>query len=295
MTNLTPSQRNARRVIAAAVLTLVALPVLAWTAPGSTVTSNDVIENGVVQRIDVRTLDYAFEMPATLQAGLTQVTLVNDGKEPHHLWILKLEDGKRLADVFASLKNTIEFPKWARNVGGPNSPVPGGRSVALIDLEPGHYAVLCVIPAADGVPHVMKGMAKEFDVVGAYTAPALPRADIVATLSDYDFTFSEPLSAGRKLIRFTNAAAQVHEAFIAKLEPGKTAADLLGWFANKMQGPPPAIPMGGITGIEPGRSITVVQDLTPGTYAFYCFVADAKDGREHIAHGMMKEFTIPAR
>ena len=103
-----------------------------------------------------------------------------------------------------------------------------------------------------------------------------------------------PLAEGRNTVRFTNRANQVHEAFIAKLAPDKRAADLLGWM-QKQDGPAPAIPMGGITGIEPGRSITIIQDLTPGTYAFYCFVPDAKDGREHIAHGMMKEFTVAAR
>jgi hypothetical protein len=248
-----------------------------------------------LQQIEVHTKDYAFDMPVSFKAGLTQVTLVNDGKEPHHLWIFKLEQGRKLADAFEALKaGPANFPKWAVNVGGPNSPVPGGKSIAIMDLEPGHYAVICVIPSPDGQPHVMKGMAKEFDVTGPRTQAVMPKVDIESTLSDYDFTFSKPLASGRNTIRFTNRAHQVHEAFIAKLAPGKRAADLLAWM-QKQDGPPPAMPMGGITGIEPGRSITIVQDLTPGTYAFYCFVPDAKDGREHIAHGMMKEFTVEAR
>lgn len=266
--------------------------VIATTAMIAIRANNTVTD---LQEIEVHTKDYAFEMPKSIQAGLTQVTLVNDGKESHHLWILKLEQGKTLADVFEGLKHAEHgFPKWAVNVGGPNAPVPGGKSVAILDLEPGHYAVICVIPAPDGQPHVMKGMAKEFDVTGPRTQALMPKVDIESTLADYDFTFSKPLSAGRNVIRFTNLAGQVHEAFIAKLAPGKRAADLLGWM-QKQDGPPPAIPMGGITGIEPGRTITIVQDLTPGTYAFYCFVPDAKDGREHIAHGMMKEFTVAAR
>jgi hypothetical protein len=248
-----------------------------------------------LQQIEVHTKDYAFDMPESIRTGLTQVTLVNDGKEPHHLWILKLEQGKKLPDLFESMKNMPHgFPKWAVNIGGPNAPAPGGRSIAIIDLEPGHYAVICVIPAPDGQPHVMKGMAKEFDVTGSRSPAPMPKVDIESTLTDYDFTFSKPLFHGRSTIRFTNRAGQVHEAFIAKLAPGKRAADLLNWMA-KQEGPPPAIPMGGITGIESGRSITIIQDFTPGTYAFYCFVPDAKDGREHIAHGMMKEFTVEAR
>src|SRR5688572_15229743 len=194
-----------------------------------------------LQQIEVHTKDYAFDMPASFKAGLTQVTLVNDGKEPHHLWIFKLEQGKKLADVFEALKaGPTNFPKWAVNVGGPNSPVPGGKSIAIMDLEPGHYAVICVIPALDGQPHVMKGMAKEFDVTGPRTQAVMPKVDIESTLADYDFTFSKPLSVGRNTIRFTNRASQVHEAFIAKLAPGKRAADLLAWM-QKQDGPPPAI------------------------------------------------------
>ena len=295
MTRTTPHSTRARRTAAAAGTALIAFSVAALTLDGITVTaSSAAVAPNAVQQIEVHTRDYAFEMPAVLRAGLTQVTLVNDGKEPHHLWILKLEGGKKLADVYAALKSTIEFPSWAKNVGGPNSPVPGGKSVALMNFEPGHYVVLCVIPAADGVPHVMKGMSKEFDVTGVAPNEADFEVDIEATLADYDFTFAKPLTAGRKTIRFTNTANQVHEAFIAKLSPGAKAADLLTWFM-KHEGPPPAMPMGGITGIEPGRSIAIVLDLEPGTYAFYCFVADAKDGKEHIEHGMMKEFTVAAR
>src|SRR5262245_45933876 len=136
-----------------------------------------------LQQIEVHTKDYAFDMPASFKAGLTQVTLVNDGKEPHHLWIFKLEQGKTLADVFEALKaGPAGFPKWAVNVGGPNSPVPGGRSIAIMDLEAGHYAVICVIPAPDGQPHVMKGMAKEFDVTGPRTLAVMPKVDIESTL-----------------------------------------------------------------------------------------------------------------
>jgi hypothetical protein len=140
----------------------------------------------------------------------------------------------------------------------------------------------------------MKGMAKEFEVTGEPVRAAAPKIDIEASLTDYDFTFSKPITAGRQTIRFTNNAAQPHEAFIARLAPGKKAADLLAWIA-KPEGPPPGTPMGGLTGMESGRSLTISQDFEPGTYALYCFVPDAKDGREHIAHGMVKEIIVAAR
>ena len=92
-------------------------------------------------------------------------------------------------------------------------------------------------------------------------------------------------------MRVTNAAAQPHELFIARLAPGKTVQDVAAW-VEKMQGPPPAEPMGGATPLARGRSNDVVLDLAPGEYGLFCFVPDAKDGRPHIAHGMMRQVTV---
>ncbi len=33
-------------------------------------------------------------------------------------------------------------------------------------------------------------------------------------------------------------------------------------------------------------------DLAAGNYLLVCFLPDAKDGKPHLAHGMIKEFTI---
>ena len=33
-------------------------------------------------------------------------------------------------------------------------------------------------------------------------------------------------------------------------------------------------------------------DLKPGTYVLVCFIPDAKDGKPHLAHGMMKVVEI---
>jgi uncharacterized cupredoxin-like copper-binding protein len=115
--------------------------------------------------------------------------------------------------------------------------------------------------------------------------------DATMELSDYTFGFSKPLAAGRRVLRVTNVATQPHEVFIAKLAPGKSAGDLLAW-VEKMQGPPPGMPMGGTVGLAKGESNDLILDLAPGKYALLCFVPDAKDGKPHIAHGMVKEFEV---
>lgn len=241
--------------------------------------------------VTITARDFAFEAPDTVAAGWTTVRLVNSGPDMHHIWMLRLKDGHTMADLYKTMNSPGPQPAWAEDVGGPNSPVPGGVVEATLLLEPGAYAIICVIPGPDGVPHVVKGMAHGLTVVGpAQSAPA-PEADVTVTLSDYDFTMSKPLAAGTQTLRFRNTAAQPHEMFIARLAPGKTPGDLLGWI-EKREGPPPAEPLGGITGIAPGREIVIPLTLTKGDYALICFVPDAKDGKPHLAHGMVKTVTV---
>jgi hypothetical protein len=251
--------------------------------------------------------NYAFDMPDTVAAGRTLIRLLNKGPEMHHAQIVRLEGGHTLAEMMQAPPHGPP-PSWVHEIGGPNTPVPGGTSNAVVDLKPGTYAVLCVIPSPDGKPHIMKGMVRGFTVVEASKMSAVRPAsasagaatgemvlvgapDATMELSDYTFGFSKPLAAGRRVLRVTNVATQPHEVFIAKLAPGKSAGDLLAW-VEKMQGPPPGMPMGGTVGLAKGESNDLILDLAPGKYALLCFVPDAKDGKPHIAHGMVKEFEV---
>jgi len=193
------------------------------------------------------------------------------------------------------MKGDSPLPSWARDVGGPNTPGPGGESTAILRLVAGRYAMICVIPSADGKPHVMKGMAKEVIVTPATsnTSNADLRIAATMTLVDYGFRFSQPLQAGRQIVRVTNAAAQAHEVVIVRLKPGKTPADVLAWM-EKMEGPPPGAPIGGTTPMARGEENLVTLDLTPGEYGLICFAPDANDQKPHFAHGMMATFSVAA-
>lgn len=247
----------------------------------------------VVNDITVRTRDYVFyDMPDTVLAGATHIRLVNDGPDLHHVQLVRLEEGKTLEDLMQVMKaGPGPMPAWAVDVGGPNTPVPGGSSAAMLDLEAGNYAVICFIPAKDGVPHIMKGMVRSLTVVANPSAAMLPKADIVLTLNDYSFDFDKPLTAGTHTIRVENAAPQSHEAVLVQIAPGKTVMDVLKWL-EKPQGPPPGKPLGGTTGFAQGEVNMVTYDFTPGEYGLICFIPDAKDGKPHFVHGMVKQFTV---
>lgn len=247
----------------------------------------------VINEVTIRTRDYVFyDMPDSILAGATNITLANEGPDLHHIWLVRLEEDKTVAELMEAMKTRHgALPAWAVDVGGPNTPVAGETSSALLDLEIGNYAVICVIPAKDGVPHVMKGMVRPLTVVPNRNAAALPKADIVLTMKDYSFEFDKPVRAGRQTIRLENAAQQSHEALLVQLAPGKTAQDVLAWI-QKTDGPPPGKPIGGTTGFAQGEVNMITHDFKAGQYALICFVPDAKDGKPHVAHGMVREFTV---
>jgi len=235
--------------------------------------------------------EYSFDGPGQTAAGWTKLTLVNQGQEGHHIQLVKLDEGKTQDDLKAALTADPEnFPAWAEPYGGPNAPDPGGSTSALVNLEPGIYALICVIPDAQGTPHLQHGMLKTLTVIAASGATvAEPTADLTVDLADFSFDVSGSLTAGERVIRFVNKGKQVHEAFLVKLEAGKTAEDYL----NTPPGtPPPGISLGGITGIPAGAAQHISVKLEPGTYALFCFFPDPTTHAPHFAQGMVQEFTV---
>ncbi len=247
--------------------------------------------------VNIVATDYAFEAPDTIAGGLVALRLLNKGKELHHVQLVRLTDGKTYADMqqfMREAKPGTPPPSWVQTVGGPNSPPPGSPIVQVVtqELTPGSYAMICVIPSMDGMPHIMKGMSHALTVVPA-TGPAatVPTADVTVSMTDYAWDVQGSITPGTRIIRLENTASQDHEMYVVKLLPGKTAADFAVW-SEKQVGPPPAIPLGGAAGMPKGVTAWVALEFTPGEYAMLCFIPDAKDGKPHVAHGMMKQFTV---
>ena len=250
--------------------------------------------------VTVHAKDLSFDAPKTIFAGMTSFRLVNDGKVLHHMSILRLEQGKTLADLQAAMKVQGPPPAWIVAVGGPNAAVPGGTVEATLNLEAGNYVILCLINSpGDSVPHFMKGMIQPLTVSSAggvaqagSTSIATPTPDVHLVLKDYGFVFSKPLHAGKTVVHVMNEGTQDHEVIFVKLAPGKHIADVNAWVFAGMQGTPPAVPVDGMAGLAKGRTGIFTANLTPGTYALTCFVPDAKDGKPHLMHGMITEFVV---
>ena len=81
--------------------------------------------------------------------------------------------------------------------------------------------IACLIPSSDGVPHLAKGMIRPLTVTPSERQTSATPADLVMSLSDYDFGLSAPLTAGKRVIRVSNDAGQLHEVVVVRLEPAR--------------------------------------------------------------------------
>jgi len=237
--------------------------------------------------------DYRLSLPTSLHAGLTTFRLENQGHELHQLYLARLAGEKSAADLVNAIKAGGPPPSWAIDVGGPNGVDPAGTAPDVtVRLTPGHYAALCIIPSADGVPHVMKGMYADVTVVpGPQQASLPPSPDLTVTLQDYGYRASAPLTAGYHRVLVRNDGKQSHELELARLAPGKSPGDIVAWI-ERMKGAPPASFLGGVSPLAPGQENALSLTLTPGHYVMLCFIPDATDGKPHTAHGMIHDFII---
>jgi uncharacterized cupredoxin-like copper-binding protein len=244
--------------------------------------------------VTVHAKDFAFSAPKTIKSGPTSFHLVNDGKELHHLAIIKLGKGKTMSDFAAAMKKPGPPPAWITEVGGPNPALPGGSAEATLTLDAGDYVMVCVIPSpGETAPHATKGMMGALTVTPEKNDASAPGADATIRLSDYKFDVSKPLTAGHRVLHVVNDGAQVHEIVMIALAPGKTIADAGRWVDTElMKGPPPGKPIGGMSVLAKGRSASFSVDLQPGRYGLICFYPDAKDQKSHFAHGMSQEITV---
>jgi len=245
--------------------------------------------------------DFSFDAPDSITAGWTTIHFVNDGPSLHHLQIVRLDSGKTVADFGAAMeaagKNHTAPPSWIVMAGGPNAPNPTGESNATLDMQPGNYVLICFVDIPNHVPHFTKGMIRPLKVTAASgAASAEPTADVTIALADYAFTVTGPLTAGKHTFKVSNTGPQEHEVEVFRLAPGKTVKDFNGYvqqaYAGTTSGPPPFDAIGGIAAEPKGAGEYFTADITPGNYLLICFVSDAKDGKPHVEHGMIKEISV---
>jgi hypothetical protein len=255
-------------------------------------------------KVEITAADYTFALPAEIPAGYVDVTVKNTGKEQHQVGFVKL--GSMTLAQFKTAADTTNVKAIKPGtvfVGGPNGAEPGQQTSAIVKLDPGNYAVVCLIPAtSDGKPHAAHGMVSALKVTSTDTSSeTAPTVASTITLGDFSFTLPAGFT-GKGTVDISNQGTEIHEMVLLKLNQGKTLADAKAFLLVPPGTPPPAGPppfstvpgIGGITGLSPQQHAWLNMNLTPGNYVLFCFFPDPKKGSiPHALEGMTKEFTIP--
>lgn len=275
---------------------------LATLGPWAAASASTPPGGGDLPLIEVTLDEYSFTMPDALPAGAVRIEATNAGEEDHQLTLGRIRDGYTPDDVFAAAAESesaaialLEF------YAAPNAVRPGATEAVEVELPPGTYLALCLIPAPDGAPHLAHGMLKVVpvgDPAATSIAPdailELPMDDAEGLIHVFDYGFALPDGFdGNGRFTVTNDGEQAHEVTIYRVGDGGSYDE----FADTVEGggyPDPIVypGYGGVTTMDPGGSAIVELQLTPGEYVFICFVPDTGDDAPHFAHGMIQPVTI---
>jgi hypothetical protein len=239
-------------------------------------------------------VDYAFESPNLINAGLVTLKFDNIGEEDHHLQLARLQDGVAFEEFVTKLQ-TEGGAAYAllEAVGGVGILQPGVSQSVTVNLQkPGLYVALCVLPNGEGVPHLALGMIKPIEVIATENVVEAPAADLEVHMLDFGYDIPTEVSAGKQIWEVFNAGVQPHELLVAKLNDGKTIADVMTYLQNGEEGEAPYDFVGGAQAMVTSYSNFVEFDFTPGEYVALCFVPDPATGKPHIALGMVRPFTV---
>ena len=260
----------------------------AWSADAQSLasTSSASVPGRVVE---VRAAEFFFQAPDTIPAGLTTFRLLQTGlvvdrirsgaqgrdrvadkgdptRGLHMLWVVRLDSGKTVTDLYRAAASGARMSSWARQLGGPAFVFPPSTTNATIDLEPGNYALVCYVGSAHADrsrSHLLNGMFRSLTVTAALQRrPASAKVDVVATISgDKAVTFSQPLRAGRVVVRVENETDEDLEFKFQRVPVGQTGAEFLA-----TRGAGPGTSAGGLSSVPTRASVVTTLDLTSGEY-----------------------------
>ena len=81
-----------QRTLFITVATMVVLAVLLGACNTASAGTKTALRDQIPE-ITIKAADFTFDAPDQIEAGLVKVNLVNDGQEPHHAQIVRLNDG----------------------------------------------------------------------------------------------------------------------------------------------------------------------------------------------------------
>lgn len=120
--------------------------------------------SGPEPHLSVTLRDFSFSLPPEIKEGPQLWKVTNDGPQLHEIMLVRLSDGKTITDVIAFM-NAPAGPPPFESIGGMQALSVGKTGWVHLDLLPGVYAALCLLPELQsGHSHLEMGMVTTFVV-----------------------------------------------------------------------------------------------------------------------------------
>lgn len=228
--------------------------------------------------VTINANDHFYEAPNPIPGGVVTFRLVNKGKDFHHVWIVKIDEGYAFSDFMKALGPGRALPEWATGLGGPESPEPGQESRLTVELPPGRYALACLLPAREsGTTHLAKGMFLPLTVTKGPVRKA-PTGDVAIRITAREIVAPATVTPGTHLLAVYSEAPQPRGFRLARLQDGKTASDIAAWIAGGATGAAPFELVGGTTPLAQGAAVWMPLRFTAGNYALLPMALDVASG-----------------
>ena len=216
-------------------------------------------------------------------AGRVTFNITNTGKEKHEFVVLatKTPAANFTIGSFEGENDRINEDTVGTNVGETGDMLPGQTKALVIDMQAGHYAVVCNLPG-----HYRMGMHEDFTV---YPANSVLVTEGEADASHMFIDLSSP-SAGAGTVHFivTNAGKEKHEFVV--LQTKTAASDFrVGSFEgenDRINEDTSGTNVGETGDMQPGQTKTLTISLKAGHYAVVCNLPG------HYRMGMHQDFTV---
>jgi hypothetical protein len=170
--------------------------------------------------------EYVYKLSGAPKPGNVEVVFDNQGVEIHMVVAMQLKSGvtaKQLEKAMMS-EDEAAIDKLLSGQGFEVPAMPGltsgGVSATTIGkLKAGHYGLVCFVPDGEGVPHIVHGMVKVFDVKGSKST-LTPPTDGVTELTVDESGFTLPANGLPKSgwVKVTNDGATARDVTLAKYE-----------------------------------------------------------------------------
>jgi hypothetical protein len=177
--------------------------------------------------------DAEFTGPDSAASGWVRFSITNQGQNQNHLAVLRLWEGKTIADLVAHLQQqtTSELPSWATPEGGPADIEPGASANATLNLEAGSYALVRYVADANSVTRVAPAPIHPLTVALGTSVGIEPVPSVLFNITGQGYVanpmakatrmLASPIKQGSHIVKVTNTGTMVQEVKIIEIEKGK--------------------------------------------------------------------------